>query len=211
MICRHNSEPIDPPAPVTMTTFPNRYWAMSFFSPTFSSRPKMSSGSTFLIASILTLPSRISKREGTFFTSAPAISHWVTIFLILSLFIEGMAIMIVSIPLCLTTWPTLEIFPSTGMWWIIIPIFLGSSSRKPTGRYGRFLFRSISRTRPSPASPAPTMRTFFVSLAKPVFFQKCIVWMDTLIPPTKTVARIICIKITDLGKVHCWTKYKATI
>ncbi|MNQ97640.1 hypothetical protein D3C85_1132960 [compost metagenome] len=64
-ICRHSSEPIDPPAPVTITTLlPMQRWKSSGRGAT-ASRPSRSAISTSWISSTLTRPLARSMKPGT--------------------------------------------------------------------------------------------------------------------------------------------------
>ena len=95
-ICRTNSDPMDPPAPVTRIRLLFRYRLISSSSSRTSSLPNRSSRVTSRIAFTETFPSIISIIPGTVRNLFPVFSHRSTIRLICSPRAEGTAISISS-------------------------------------------------------------------------------------------------------------------
>ena len=68
IIWRHNSEPIDPPAPVTITVLPKIFFCNNSLFGKTGSRPSKSSIFTSLSSSIFALPCKISSISGIVLT-----------------------------------------------------------------------------------------------------------------------------------------------
>ena len=156
--CRASSEPIEPPAPVTMTVLPSRNSFTDSRSSTTGLRPSRSSTLTSRIRLTFTRPSSTSEMPGamrtltgTFWQSS--ISRRISARLICAIVMTTC-----SMPRARTICPRSRVVPRTGSPCRTIPCLEASSSRKPWTSSSVSSRPSISRAAARPNSPAPTKR-----------------------------------------------------
>ena len=161
-ICRLSSEPIDPPAPVTSTTWPVRYAAMPCRSTSIGSRPSTSSTRTSRIwlASVPASPppSMSSCIDGRIRTFTFAARHFSTTRRTSEPGALGIAMMTSSAPASAACSATSSVRPSTGTPRIRMSCLRASSSTRPIGTNPSG-WRCDSRTSRWPALPAPAIST----------------------------------------------------
>ena len=157
--CRASSEPIDPPAPVTITVFPVRKLRSSSSSSFTASRPSRSSISTSRMALISTDPLRIWYSPGMICALTGMLSQIATIRRMSDRDAWAMVITTWSMSSSGTSRGRSRVVPMTLTPWINDPCLLRSSSTNP--RISRFMSPRvmISLAANTPAWPAPTNST----------------------------------------------------
>ena len=160
-ICRHSSAPIEPPAPVTITTWPSRYLPTRSSSTRTGSRPSTSSTrSSRTWRMTLPTPASSSNTVGSVRTGIPRARQAVTTRARTVPGAEGIAMMTSSGSTSSRMRSSSSVLPSTrSPWSRRRPRLRGSSSANPTGRRPRLGLRTISRSTSRPPSPAPTIST----------------------------------------------------
>ena len=154
---RQISEPIDPPAPVIITTLPLSKPCNPASSSTTGSRPSRSSSSIARNCDTATLPLIKSSNEGTVRTFNLAWLHRWIARLRSWCELDGIATITCSTPSRLDHSCRLSKAPNTRTPFSVCPCFSASSSRKPTKRHSRLLLKSLARL--TAASPAPNIKT----------------------------------------------------
>ncbi len=158
LTCRHSSDPIEPPAPVTKILSSWRYPAISARSTWTGFRPNRSSIRTSLAWLKEISPLAKVKIPGKIRTGNPVSCAWLTISLSRLFGAEGMATRISSTSYFRLTWANWSNLPATGTPCNRQDILRGSSSTTATGRWVAVCSRSISRITRAPVYPAPTTR-----------------------------------------------------
>jgi len=149
-ICLHSSDPIEPPAPVTMTILSRMVEPIRSCSKEMTSRPSKSLYAISLMAFKETFPSINSPMPGSVLKEISLCSQLDTICRICSAVIEDIAIK-ASFALKRTAILSIsEVGPRMGRPWILFPIFSGSSSINPTTLYFKPALSCISRNIFSP-------------------------------------------------------------
>ena len=155
-ICRHSSEPMEPPAPVTSTVFPRRSSLMVLRSVSTGRRPRRSAG-WISRRSVWWTPSIISFSGGTIFTGSS------------SSLATAVSVPMVSAEMWVVamTRTSAPVRSRAGRSWSVVPATLTpawrrwrlrrSSSRNPTGFQAEEGSRSIESASARPMSPAPTI------------------------------------------------------
>ncbi len=161
--CRASSDPIDPPAPVTITVRPPKKSLTTWSSSSTWSRPSRSSISTSRSRLTSTSPARISYNPGMIWVLTGTCSQISTIRRSSVREVLAMVITTWSMPCSATNRPISRVAPSTLTPWITVPSFCGSSSTKPTIFRFMAALAWISRAAITPACPAPTSSTGIAS------------------------------------------------
>ena len=130
---RHNSDPIDPPAPVTRTRLPSRYPAHASTSVSTGSRPRRSVTSMSRRSCRPTRPEKMFLRVGSTLTFRPTAAADSETSRNNSDRADGMAMIRTSAPVRSAADLSAVRFPRTGMPSICRCRFSGSSSSSPTG------------------------------------------------------------------------------
>ena len=156
---RHNSEPIDPPAPVTRMRLPAKRWATAATSVRTGLRPSRSLIRGSRTPSMRALPLSSSVTEGTTFGVRPHRSASVVRSRIALPLARAIAMTRTVAPVFAATLAIWARSPRTGIPWICSRRLAGSSSRIATGRYTESGSWVSRRIRIEPASPAPKTMT----------------------------------------------------
>ena len=154
--CRHSSEPIDPPAPVTSTRLPCRNPAQASTSVSTGSRPSRSVTSMSRRSWRPTRPDRMFLRLGRTLTFRPSAAADSETSRNSSDRADGIAMIRISAPVRSAADFRAVRLPSTGIPSICRCRFSGSSSSRPTGMYGDSGLLSMLATSWMPAEPTPS-------------------------------------------------------
>ncbi|MNS81623.1 hypothetical protein D3C72_1153370 [compost metagenome] len=154
---RHNSDPIEPPAPVTITVRPPNQPRMRFQSGMIGLRPSRSSIATSFNWPGSDCPCRMSLSLGTVRNGIPVLSQMATTRCMPTASSEGMAITSSLAAVSRATAGASSSVPRIGRLCSLAPRRCGASSSRPTG--SKLPDRRRSRTRVSAAWPAPRIST----------------------------------------------------
>ena len=154
---RHNSEPMDPPAPVTITVRPCTNDRTPPVSVSMGARCNRSSMRTSRSREATSVRVMSSCSEGTVRVSSPALRASCNTCRMTLPGADGMAMITCRTPKAWAACGNSEMLPTTGRSPTTRPRLRGSSSRKPIGRKPNRFCESNSRAAIWPAVPAPTM------------------------------------------------------